>query len=310
MDRRLPGRAAALAYHRVGCVGIDPWDLAVSPDHFAQHLTVMRRAGRIIRLERLLRQPLSDRVMARRVQFAVTLDDGYLDNLTTALPVLEAFDCPATVFIAPGLLDRSSFWWDVLAELVLGSDFDLEHVVSAARSTGLLDGESVATAGELEPRALHDLLHRRLIGRDLLAIDDALEQMAAALSIEVPVPDGRPLTTSEVRSLAAHPLVSVGVHTMTHRQLPGLPPDDVRREIGDAARRLDELLGPERRVLAYPYGSSSPGVARLADDLGFDHAVTTESRWLRRRGDDLSAPRLHPRDVDGDDFEEWLRRWT
>ncbi len=63
-------------------------------------------------------------------------------------------------------------------------------------------------------------------------------------------------------------------------------------------------------MLAYPYGASSPDVVRIAADLGFDHAVTTESRWLRRRGEALTAPRLHPRNVNGPTFDEWLRRWT
>jgi peptidoglycan/xylan/chitin deacetylase (PgdA/CDA1 family) len=154
------------------------------------------------------------------------------------------------------------------------------------------------------------VVYRGLAVRHVDAIETALDQLARALGVDLPVPDGRPMTTAELTELATHPLISIGVHTMTHPRLPDLPPDEAREEIDQGARRLDELLGSGRRVLAYPYGASSPGVVRVAADLGFDHAVTTESRWLRRRGEDLTAPRLHPRDVDGPTFDEWLRGWT
>jgi peptidoglycan/xylan/chitin deacetylase (PgdA/CDA1 family) len=118
------------------------------------------------------------------------------------------------------------------------------------------------------------------------------------------------MTDGELRTFAAHPLIDIGVHTMTHPRLPDLPQSAARDEIVECARRLDEVAGVRRRVLAYPYGSSSPGVVDVVDDLGFEHAVTTESRWLPRRGAGLLAPRLHPRNVDGVTFDEWLRVWT
>jgi len=300
-----------LAYHRVAAVPVDPWELAVAPDHFGGQLDVLRDMGRISPLRDLLDLAGTDRVMAHHVQFAVTFDDGYVDNLRIAVPLLEAVDAPATVFIAPGLLDRPHYWWDVLAALVLGPGAGVARLAAAARSTGLIGDDDGRTAtDEAAASVLHGLLHARLITRSLGAIDDALERLAAALAIELPVPDGRPLTTDELMELAGHPLVSIGVHTMTHPQLPGLPPAEVRCEIADASQRLDELLGPSRRVLAYPYGASSPEVVRVAAELGVVHGVTTRSGWVRRRGDGLRVPRLQPRDVDADEFEEWLRRWT
>lgn len=308
--RCLPGRAAVLAYHRVASVEVDPWELAVTPGHFAEQLAVLQGTGTVRPLHELLGESVTSRVAARRAQFAVTFDDGYVDNLDAAVPLLESFQSPATVFIAPGLLGRRTYWWDVLAVLVLGSGLDAARVLSAAQASGALNGGPVLPTGEVDARAVHDLLYNRLAVRHVDAIEVALDDLARALGVELPVPDGRPMTAAELRLLSAHPLISIGVHTMTHPRLPDLPPAESREEIRDAVHQLDELLGSARRVLAYPYGALSPGVVRVAADLGFDHAVTTESRWLRRRGEHLTAPRLHPRDVDGATFDEWLRRWT
>jgi peptidoglycan/xylan/chitin deacetylase (PgdA/CDA1 family) len=308
VERRLPGRAAVLAYHRVATVAIDPWELAVTPAHFAQQLGVLQDAGAVRPLHELLAASATERVRAVRPRFAITFDDGYVDNLEEALPTLTTFDAPATVFIAPSLLGRASYWWDVLAELVLALDLEPARVRSAAAAVGLItdDGPS----GPDDARAVHDLLHSLLIVRHVDDIEHTLERLAVALGVSLPASAGRPMTTAELERLAVHPLISIGVHTMTHPRLPDLPPAASRSEIGDCAQRLDELLGARRRLLAYPYGSTSPAVVDIAADLGFDHAVTTESRWLRRRGDGLTAPRLHPRDVDGPTFDEWLRVWT
>ena len=50
---------------------------------------------------------------------AVTLDDGYLDNFTTASPILTAAGVPATFFVTgeqlAGGADRDfEYWWDTL----------------------------------------------------------------------------------------------------------------------------------------------------------------------------------------------------
>ena len=308
IERRLPGRAAVLAYHRVATLDVDPWELAVSPDHFGEQLGVLRDRGTVRRLGDLLDDSPAARVRTVRAQFAVTFDDGYVDNLETALPILESFDAPASVFIAPGLLGRSSYWWDLLAALVLGSGREPAGVLAAAQDAGVLDGAAPSVA--TDARAVHDLLHGALILRHVDAIEADLDRLTGALGVERPVPDGRPMTVAELATLAAHPLIDIGVHSVTHPRLPDLPATAARQEIAECARQLDELIGPRHRVLAYPYGSSSPAVVNIADELGFEHAVTTESRWLRRRGEDLTAPRLHPRDVAGPTFDEWLRVWT
>jgi len=48
----------------------------------------------------------------------VTFDDGYADNLSVAAPILEKFEIPATVFVAPGFLDGGIMWNDRIIEAV------------------------------------------------------------------------------------------------------------------------------------------------------------------------------------------------
>jgi hypothetical protein len=51
---------------------------------------------------------------------AITFDDGYRDNLTHALPVLEQYNAPFAVFLTTAFPDhRIVLWWYLLENLVL-----------------------------------------------------------------------------------------------------------------------------------------------------------------------------------------------
>lgn len=105
-------------YHRIAAVTPDPWQLAVTPAHFAEHLEVVRRYGRPLTVGDLSRAVGAGRIPPRAI--VLTLDDGYADNLLEARPLLARHDVPATIFIAAGCLGRhQGFWWDQLERLVL-----------------------------------------------------------------------------------------------------------------------------------------------------------------------------------------------
>ncbi len=59
----------------------------------------------------------------RSERFAVfTLDDGYRDNLTDALPVFERHDVPFTVYLTTGLPDGTAeIWWVALERIIASS---------------------------------------------------------------------------------------------------------------------------------------------------------------------------------------------
>ena len=121
------GRSVVLVYHRVVAGQRDPFDLCVTPDQFAEHLARVRGSATVVPLDELLAPAPGPRV-------AITIDDGYADALTGALPVLEASDTPATVFVSTDTLENGrGFWWDRLAALVYrapmtrtNSTFDIE----------------------------------------------------------------------------------------------------------------------------------------------------------------------------------------
>jgi peptidoglycan/xylan/chitin deacetylase (PgdA/CDA1 family) len=293
-----------LAYHRVATPAHDPWALSVTPEHFDEHMALLRELGRVDRLDDALGTSKLARCGRGRPTFAITFDDGYVDNLVVAVAVLERHDVPATVFIATGMLDQPWFWWDVLAELALGSGISADQLLDSAHAVGVLAGVSTSD-GSVEIHRAHALVYEALIERTNAEIDASLHEISAHLGV-TPKAAGRPLTTEELHHLASHPLITIGIHTVNHRRLTLLPLVEVRKELIDGASRLDDLLGAGRRVLAYPYGATSPDVSALARSTGVTYAVTTAGRWVGLREDPMMIPRLHPHDLTRDDFADWV----
>ncbi len=98
----------------------------------------------------------------------------------------------------------------------------------------------------------------------------------------------RLLSWEEVRTLSAHPLSTIGAHTVSHRNLARLGEEEARREIRDAARIIESEIGVKPVHMAYPYGFAAAVGRReveLAKEAGFVSAVTTRHGVLRRGHD-------------------------
>jgi peptidoglycan/xylan/chitin deacetylase (PgdA/CDA1 family) len=94
---------SVLIYHTISDPPVAlPGDIDISPWKFARQLQWLSRWRRVVRLEETLTEP-SQRLTA------ITFDDGYHDNLTVALPLLERFGFPMTLFVTAGFVGREGY---------------------------------------------------------------------------------------------------------------------------------------------------------------------------------------------------------
>jgi peptidoglycan/xylan/chitin deacetylase (PgdA/CDA1 family) len=93
---------SVLVYHTISAPPEPlPGDIDVSRELFARQLQWLSRWRQVKRLD----ETLSD----ARASVAITFDDGYRDNLTVALPLLEKFRLPMTLFVAAGFIGRNGY---------------------------------------------------------------------------------------------------------------------------------------------------------------------------------------------------------
>lgn len=104
--------APILLYHRIDNISDDPIMLCVAPECFEKHLIFLKENYKIISLKELSYKIISKTLKGN--ELAITFDDGYKDNFTKALPLLEKYNVPATIFVSTKFLgQRASFKWDL-----------------------------------------------------------------------------------------------------------------------------------------------------------------------------------------------------
>jgi peptidoglycan/xylan/chitin deacetylase (PgdA/CDA1 family) len=318
--QRLPERrprAVVLVYHRVGERSLDPWRLMVEPEIFAGQMETLARDWSPLSLAELVEGLGRRRLPERAV--AVTFDDGYVDNLELAAPILLGHKIPATLFVAAELIDAGGPpWWDELASLLL-EPARLPAALTLSSGNGFQ--WSIPSVGVDEPRAaastqpweatpgtrLRAFYEVWLALRELDAPtrEAALEEIAEWA--DAPRPSRRALLTWEqLREFAALPGFELGAHTLTHPVLPNCSPDDARTEIAGGADRLRAQAGVEVEQFAYPFGAWSPSIARLVADLGFRAAYTTHGSAISWRSSPHALPRVPAENHAPGDFSAML----
>lgn len=94
--------ASILMYHSVGGNGAH---FTVAPDAFERQMRYLARTRAVVPLPELADRLRKGESVAGCV--ALTFDDGYRDNLENALPILEKYNLPATIFVITGRLGEA-----------------------------------------------------------------------------------------------------------------------------------------------------------------------------------------------------------
>ncbi len=188
----------AVVYHTISTPEVRlPSDIDISPQRFEEHLQwLAKRRERVVTLRDTLSEP------KRTNLIAITFDDGYRDNLTVALPLLEKYDLPMTLFMTASFVGKDGY-----------------------------------------------------------------------------------LTADDLKFLAAHPLVTIGSHTLTHQHLTKMSREDALFELDVSKILLEEITEKTIDLLAYPYGDCNQTIERLSEECGYAAA------WSVWNGNDSAFSR-------------------
>ena len=241
--RRHRGRTLVLAYHNVipaGGGSAGDRSLHLPQAAFASQLDVLSATHEVIALAAIYEKPRGVRPRA-----VITFDDAYSGALSVGIGELEQRNLPATVFVAPGLFGTAT-WWDRLAELAGG-----------------------AVPPALREQALRD--HAGCTQQVLGAYPPGVASLPPWAGIA---------TEGEVRAAAAKPGITLGAHTWNHPNLTMLGAAHLAAELERPLAWLRNLGDRALSWLAYPYGLTSPAVARAAADAGYVGALRIDGGWM------------------------------
>ncbi len=306
-----------LLYHRVTRLATDPQLLAVSPEHFAEHLELLKRIARPMRLGEMVSRARHGEDLNGAV--AITFDDGYADNLLEAGPILKAADVPATVFVAAGGIDSTrEFFWDELDRILLqpgGLPEKLRVEVGEVRYETNMGAavnysreewerfrhwnvtmEDNPTARQRVYREVCGLIHQMTSAQREIALGQILKWSGLE---SVGRLTHRMMTAEQLRELALGGLIEVGGHTVSHPLLSAESVADQTREISEGKVAIEEILGSPVRSFSYPFGGRRDYTAdtmAVVKEAGFEYACSNFRGMVTAETDPFQLPRMIVRD--------------
>mgnify|MGYP000942071082 CR=1 FL=1 len=219
----------------------------------------------------------------------ITFDDGYADNLTIALPILEKYKLPATVFVATGYLDGGRMFNDAVIDAIALAKTELLDL----RPLGL--GLYPLSTVEDKRDAIAAILNRIKYSEPQLRA----KQVAGILDAAVcgPLPNDIMLTSKQLRELAQRG-VEIGGHTVAHTILTTLEDDQALEEMVQGKWQLESIIGKPVTSFAYPNGKPERDYAArhvpLVRQAGFERAVSTAFGVGVAGSDIYQLPRFTP----------------
>ncbi len=332
---RLP---LVLLYHSIADASDDPWGVRVSPENFERQMAIIAHHCTPTRLAEMHEKLPGNRLPPRTV--VVTFDDGYIDNLLIAKPIMQRLGVPGTVFVASGYVDRAEeFWWDDLERLVLqpgriarrvtvpigdkhhqwhiGADFCLPRFRRRFQQWRNRyyaydispDAIALQTPRQRMFRPLWELLRS---APSVQAREQALDALRAQSHPFVASrPRNRCCTSAQLREIAEDDLIEIGAHTVDHPSLGFLNRQHQRHELFESRRMLTETIGRPVESFAYPFGEVcdyNADTLHLLAEAGYLRACTnhTEREASMPSVDRFRIPRHIAQNHDADRFVQWL----
>ncbi|HRE15882.1 MAG TPA: polysaccharide deacetylase family protein [Rhodocyclaceae bacterium] len=295
------GGVCILNYHRV-LPAPDPL-LDQDPDlaTFRWQMHLLARYFNVLPLHEAVAALASGKIPPRAV--SITFDDGYRSTHDLALPILQEFGLPATVFVTSGYVGKANMWNDRIVEAV--RNFPGECIDLQAHGLGLLPCTTLTERQQAAKLLTRAAKYLPQAAREALA--QTLEPAAGSTQRQAL------MLTPAMLSWLVECGIEIGAHTVSHPILSKVDDDSALREMRESKQQLEEITGQPVRFFAYPNGKAGIDFderhMNMAKELGFSAAFASSTNAATRRHDPYQIPRCHPWDATPAMFGLRLLRW-
>lgn len=221
----------------------------------------------------------------KKSNFAITFDDGYLNNYQFAKPILEKYNVEATYFITGLKMTSEEMLWADLLDIA--THFELKELVLNDISFKINEHKKLQNINGM---ILHDYIKQ---------VDSSFEtkvEMSKVLSPyiekikQAKIRDYWQLMNNDhIIETSKSDVITIGSHGYYHNNLGNIEFSHSARELKKSKEYLENLIQKEINSLGYPDGSYTRETIQYAESIGFKYQVATESYLF---DDDEQDPRI------------------
>lgn len=239
-------------------------------DQFEKHLQYLKKNFNVVSLEAICEMKQKN-IIPRRHTIALTFDDGFLNNLQVAVPLLERYELPATFFCCSinledeGYIHPSDFF-DLINAASGDIKVKINQKVFIKHKYNLICPEDGTTAYQFINSLSYTDWKATLLN---LSISYPLETITRDVDEEV----YKLFNADQLRQLASSPIASVGSHCHSHVNMNMLLKNEVEEQLMNSKMLLEKYSEKPVNAIAYPYGCYNKEALELANELGYKYLL-------------------------------------
>jgi peptidoglycan/xylan/chitin deacetylase (PgdA/CDA1 family) len=185
--------------------------------------------------------------------FAITFDDGFLNNKIVAAEILVDLKIPATFYVTTSFIENNDMSWIDRIEFAVETTQKLEIDVNPLGKFKLITAENkveflefirheVKKRADINPNQLADEIQNFLLGSSQFGSEEELYKK---------------MNWNDLRNLNANEFFSVGGHTHTHPILTHIDGNSLDFEIGHCLDLLAKMSDLDTHHFSYPEGQEN-----------------------------------------------------
>jgi peptidoglycan/xylan/chitin deacetylase (PgdA/CDA1 family) len=247
-------------------------------EQFEKQLRYFKENFRIVSLREICENSTDD----GKHTVALTFDDGFLNNYTTALPLLEKYEIPATFFVCSAAINddkyiHSSDMFDI------ARSFGKSNVYRFGKERYFPNGYKLVN--EKTKKNIYSHLDHLAYREFMQSIKEFQSDYLDDISLKNCNEDAyRLMKTDEVRSSSEKDIVTIGSHGHHHIHLTTLSQEELENELIHSKDALNSFSKPVD-ILAFPYGNFNQNTIGIAKKVGYKYLIAAGDVEDRYRPD-------------------------
>lgn len=258
ISKKKMGNAIIFCYHRIlpqhkiDKINLPDRGLVTSLENFEQQLKFFSEKYNCVSLDNLI----TNKKIDKKFKVCLTFDDGYKDNLDYALPLIEKYQIPTTIFITSRFLDDEVYlWW-----------YELWDIINRKRKINFQWKKNkylFYTETSTKKIFCYKKISNLFISENILNQNKLLEIISDTKKRKNY--KNIFITKDNLSELSKNPLITIGNHSYNHLSFSKLNSRKIREEIELSIKFFNQYVDKIDHF-AYPYGQLSD-ISEISRDL-------------------------------------------
>ena len=244
----------------------------ISTNEFIKTLNLLKKNFEIVSLDSIMNNATHS-----KPAIAITFDDGYLNNFTEAIPILEKYSLPATFFLITKSLANKN--------LILPIDF-VDCIIDHEKPSSIQIDDQIFYHKDKYRSLVQGLSIYDYIIKNTDRMDQIQEQLEKQFNLDFYLSDSlyskRAILVSkdELEKHLSKPLFSFQSHTYSHINLNiKMGKEKLLYELNKPIENFKEINNYPCEMIAFPYGEYNEDTYKTGMEVGYKYFLTVTNKY-------------------------------